>query len=153
MRDFDLARFTAAQERVYDQALAELRAGRKESHWMWFIFPQFEGLGESPTSRRFAIRSLEEARAYLDDPVLGPRLLECSHALLGLAGLSASAIFGYPDDMKLRSSMTLFELAAPPRSVFTRVIEKYFGGERDASHAAAGRTAARAGQMIRGGHP
>ncbi|RPJ67825.1 MAG: DUF1810 domain-containing protein [Acidobacteria bacterium] len=130
---FDLARFTAAQAGTYSLALGELRAGRKESHWMWFIFPQFEGLGFSSTSRRYAIRSLDEARAYLAHPVLGPRLVECSEALLAHTGLLASDIFGAPDDLKLRSSMTLFELAAAPGSVFTRVLERFFDGERDAA--------------------
>jgi uncharacterized protein (DUF1810 family) len=130
---FDLARFVSAQERVgtYAQALAELRAGRKESHWMWFVFPQFEGLGRSDTSRRYAIHTLDEARAYLEHPVLGPRLTECSQALLGHENLSASDIFDPPDDLKLRSSMTLFELVAPSGSVFSRVLERYFAGERD----------------------
>ena len=128
---FDLSRFTAAQARVYSVALEELRAGLKVSHWMWFIFPQFEGLGRSGTSRRYAIRSEDEARAYLEHPVLGPRLVECSDALLGHEGRSASAIFGSPDDMKLRSSMTLFELVAPPESVFARVLDRYFASERD----------------------
>ena len=128
---FDLQRFLTAQEGVYQTALAELRAGRKRTHWMWFVFPQFEGLGSSPTARHFAIKSLEEARAYLDHPVLGARLAECAGALLDIDGRSASDVFSYPDDLKLRSSMTLFELVAPAGSVFSRVLEKYFGGKRD----------------------
>jgi uncharacterized protein (DUF1810 family) len=129
---FDLNRFTTAQERSYGAALAELRAGRKRSHWMWFIFPQIDGLGYSPTSRLYAIKSIEEARAYLDHPVLGPRLFECAEAVLAVEGRSASAIFGYPDDMKLKSSMTLFAAAAgDPGSVFVRVLDRYFAGERD----------------------
>ena len=128
---FDLQRFVTAQEGVYEAALAELRGGRKRTHWMWFVFPQFLGLGASATSRRFAIRSLEEARAYLDHPVLGAHLRECADALLAIADPSASDIFGYPDDLKLHSSMTLFELASPPGSLFGRVLERYFGGERD----------------------
>ena len=128
---YDLARFVAAQRDDYRQALAELRAGRKRTHWMWFIFPQFEGLGVSPTSQHYAIRSLDEARAYLAHPVLGPRLVECSGVLLGLAGTAASDIFPFPDDLKLGSSMTLFELAAGAGSVFARVLEEYFGGKRD----------------------
>ncbi len=128
---FDLRRFLTAQDRVYEQALAEVRGGRKRSHWMWFVFPQFEGLGSSPTAGHFAIRSLDEARAYLGHPVLGARLVECAAALLDLEGRSASEIFGYPDDLKLHSSMTLFELASPPGSLFGRVLERYFGGERD----------------------
>ncbi len=129
---FDLQRFLAAQEGVYPAALAELRGGRKRTHWMWFVFPQFEGLGSSPTARQFAIKSLDEARAYLDHPVLGARLAECAGALLGLPGRTASDIFDYPDDLKLHSSMTLFDLASQPGSVFGRVLEGYFGGKRDA---------------------
>lgn len=128
---FDLQRFLTAQEGVYEAALAELRGGRKRTHWMWFVFPQFLGLGSSPTTRHFAIKSLEEARAYLDHSVLGTRLRECADALLAVSGSSASDIFGYPDDLKLHSSMTLFEMASPPGSVFSRVLDQYFGGERD----------------------
>jgi uncharacterized protein (DUF1810 family) len=127
----DLDRFLEAQEGVYPQALEELRAGRKRSHWMWFVFPQFDGLGASPTSRRYAIRSLDEARAYLRHPVLGPRLLECTEAVHGLDGVTARQVFG-PDDVKFRSSMTLFELASGPESVFGSALSKYFDGERDA---------------------
>jgi uncharacterized protein (DUF1810 family) len=116
---------------VYGQALAELRAGRKESHWMWFVFPQFEGLGPSATSRRFAIRSLDEARAFLGHPVLGAHLTECTEAVNGLHGLSARQIFGSPDERKFRSSMTLFELVAGPDSPFTAALERYFSRERD----------------------
>ncbi len=128
---FSLQRFLDAQEGVYDAALAELRAGRKRTHWMWFVFPQFAGLGSSPTSQHFAIRSLDEARAYVDHPVLGPRLRECTQALLDLTGLGASDIFGYPDDVKLQSSMTLFEMVSPEGSVFAQVLDRYFGGNRD----------------------
>ena len=128
----DLARFVAAQDDCYAQALAELRAGRKASHWMWFVFPQFEGLGFSAMSRRYAIRSLDEARAYLDHELLGARLLECTDAVNRLDGRSAHAIFGSPDDMKFRSSMTLFELAAGPDSSFAAALDKYFSGSRDA---------------------
>jgi uncharacterized protein (DUF1810 family) len=128
---FDLQRFLTAQEGIYQAALAELRGGRKRTHWMWFVFPQFAGLGASATSRRYAIRSLEEARAYLDHPVLGARLRECADALLDLTGPSASDIFGYPDDLKFHSSMTLFELASPPESIFGKVLKEYFGGVRD----------------------
>jgi len=129
---FDLKRFTSAQEGVYGAALAELKGGRKRSHWMWFIFPQIDGLGFSATSRRYAIKSIREARAYLDHPVLGQRLKECAQALLAVEGRSASQILGYPDDMKLSSSMTLFAVAAEePDSVFVRVLERYYGGERD----------------------
>lgn len=128
---FDLTRFLAAQEPIYGSALAELRRGRKESHWMWFVFPQVAGLGSSPTSRRFAIRSKEEAGAYLEHPVLGLRLLECCQALLSLTGRSASEIMGNPDDLKLQSSMTLFAVVAPSRAEFRDVLAKYFGGMED----------------------
>ncbi len=128
---FDLARFLAAQETAYAQALAEVRRGRKRTHWMWFVFPQFAGLGSSPTARLFAIGSLDEARAYLAHPVLGPRLVECAETLLLLDGASASGIFPYPDDLKLHSSMTLFDQVAGPGSTFGRVLQKYFGGKRD----------------------
>ncbi|HET6420789.1 MAG TPA: DUF1810 domain-containing protein [Geobacteraceae bacterium] len=129
---FDLKRFTAAQERIYSTALAELKRGQKQSHWMWFIFPQIEGLGHSSTSRHYAIKSLEEARAYLAHPVLGQRLRECTEAVMAVEGRSAPAIFGYPDDMKLKSSMTLFAFVdEDPNSPFTRVLEKYYRGERD----------------------
>lgn len=130
---FNLERFVAAQARVYANALGELRGGCKRTHWMWFIFPQIEGLGHSPTSMHYAIRSLDEARAYLEHPVLGPRLVECAEALLAVEGRSASDIFGYPDDLKLRSSMTLFEQVAEPGSAFGRVLDKYYQGRRDES--------------------
>ena len=132
MTAHDLDRFVDAQDGVYADAVAELRGGRKRSHWMWFIFPQFDGLGVSPTSRRYAIRSLDEARAYLRHPVLGARLLECTQAILDLDALSALEVFGTPDDKKLRSSMTLFELAAGPDAPFAAALAKYFAGERDA---------------------
>ena len=132
MSEHDLDRFLEAQEGVYAQALAELRAGRKRSHWMWFIFPQFDGLGLSPTSRRYAIRSLDEARAYLRHPILGHRLAECTEAVNDLDGLTARQVFGPPDDKKFRSSMTLFDLASGPASPFAAALEKYFAGERDA---------------------
>jgi uncharacterized protein (DUF1810 family) len=131
MVSHDLDRFLEAQEDVYPQVLEELRAGRKRSHWMWFVFPQFDGLGASATSRRYAIRSLEEGRAYLGHPVLGPRLFECTEAVHGLDGVTARQVFG-PDDVKFRSSMTLFELASGPESVFASTLTKYFDGERDA---------------------
>lgn len=128
---YGLSRFVDAQEAVYDAALGEIRGGRKRSHWMWFIFPQLEGLGFSPTARRFAIRNLDEARSYLEHPLLGPRLHDCALALLALRGHSATDIFGFPDDHKLRSSMTLFALVAPADAPFQRVLDRYFGGERD----------------------
>ena len=128
---FDLKRFVDAQQGVYATALAEIRGGEKRSHWMWFIFPQCQGLGSSAMARRFAIGSLAEAKAYLDHPVLGPRLLECVEALNDLDGRTASEIFGFPDDMKLRSSATLFALASPAGSVFERLLDKYYAGKRD----------------------
>jgi uncharacterized protein (DUF1810 family) len=130
---YNLDRFVRAQEDDYRQALAEITRGRKRSHWMWYIFPQIEGLGSSPTSREYSIKSLEEARAYLGHPVLGPRLLECAEAVLRVEGRSAAEIFGFPDDLKLRSSVTLFGCVLPPGSVFERVLGKYFGGEPDAA--------------------
>ena len=129
---YDLARFISAQEGVYDRALAELRDGLKRSHWMWYIFPQIDGLGHSPTTRHYSIKSLEEARQYLAHPVLGARLVECTEAVLAVSGQAASDIFGHPDDWKLQSSMTLFELVAGPSSVFERVLDKYYQGKRDA---------------------
>lgn len=128
---YDLARFVRAQERDYARALAELRSGRKRSHWMWYVFPQFDGLGFSSTAKRFAIKSLEEARAYLRHPLLGPRLEECAQALLDLEGRSAFEILGSPDDLKLRSCATLFAYVSPPGSVFERLLGKYFDGEPD----------------------
>jgi uncharacterized protein (DUF1810 family) len=127
----DLARFVQAQEDDYEQALAEVRAGRKRSHWMWYVFPQYDGLGFSPTSRLYSIKSLAEARAYLAHPVLGPRLIECAEAALGVEGRSALEVFGSPDDMKLRSCATLFAVVSPPGSVFERLLDRYFGGQRD----------------------
>lgn len=129
--DHDLYRFIEAQEAVYDRALSELRDGRKRSHWMWFIFPQLAGLGSSPMSHRYSIRSIEEAREYLVHPVLGPRLIECAEALLSLTNLSATEILGSPDDMKLRSSATLFANVSERGSVFERILEKYYDGQRD----------------------
>jgi uncharacterized protein (DUF1810 family) len=128
---YELNRFISAQEGVYDRALAELRSGLKRSHWMWYIFPQIDGLGNSPTTRLYSIKSLEEARQYLAHPVLGARLIECAEAVMAVQGQSAADIFGHPDDWKLQSSMTLFELAAGPGSVFERVLDKYYAGKRD----------------------
>jgi len=128
---YELKRFISAQKEVYDRVLAELRDGLKRTHWMWFIFPQIDGLGHSPTTIFYAIKSLDEARQYLSHPVLGARLVESAEAVLAVSGLSASDIFGHPDDWKLQSSMTLFALAAEPRSVFERVLEKYYQGKRD----------------------
>lgn len=129
---FDLARFVAAQEPAYARALAEIRAGDKRSHWMWFVFPQLAGLGSSAMAQRYAIGGLAEAEAYLAHPLLGPRLRECSEALLRLNGKSAHEIFGSPDDWKLHSSMTLFAQAAPSPSVFQQVLGMYFAGRPDA---------------------
>ena len=128
---YDLDRFVAAQEGVYDRALAELRAGEKRSHWMWFIFPQIAGLGSSPMAQRYAIGTLDEARAYGAHPVLGARLRACTTAVNGVTGRTAHAIFGSPDDMKFRSSMTLFARAAPEEPGFDAALTRYFNGEPD----------------------
>jgi len=128
---YDLHRFTKAQRNTYDRVLAELRNGKKQTHWMWYIFPQIDGLGHSATSRRYAIKSIEEARQYLNHPVLGKRLLECVKVILAIEGRSISEIFGDPDDMKLKSSMTLFTCIPNSPSVLFRVLDKYFNGNRD----------------------
>ncbi len=127
----ELNRFVRAQENDYSRALAEIRSGRKRTHWMWYIFPQLDGLGFSETARRYAIRGLEEARAYLEHPVLGRRLVECAEAVLAVQDRSAREIFGTPDDLKLRSCATLFAEVSPAGSVFQRVLEVCFGGEAD----------------------
>ncbi len=133
MAAFDLDRFVAAQDEggTYDEALAELRRGRKRTHWMWFVLPQIAGLGRSPTARHFALASLEEARAYAAHPVLGPRLVACAAALAGLDESDPVRVLGAVDAAKLRSSMTLFARAAPQEPVFARVLERYFDGEPD----------------------
>ena len=128
---YDLERFVQAQRGDYERALAELKSGRKRSHWMWYIFPQFAGLGVSPTSQRYAVKSAGEARAFLDHPVLGQRLVDCTEALLAIQGRSALEILGSPDDMKLRSCATLFASVSPPHSVFHRIIDRYFQGRPD----------------------
>jgi uncharacterized protein (DUF1810 family) len=128
---FNLARFLTAQEGVFHTALKELKSGRKKTHWMWFIFPQIDGLGSSLTARKFAIRSIDEARAYLNHPDLGPRLIECCRALLGVDGKSATDIMGYPDDLKLQSCMTLFGLLGDDHPEFNAVLTKYFAGQPD----------------------
>ncbi len=128
----DLNRFMTAQESIYDSVLTELRSGRKRTHWMWYIFPQLDGLGHSPTSKHYAIKSMEEARQYLNHPVLGTRLLECAEAVFAIEGRSISEIFAHPDNLKLKSSMTLFACVADQCSVFARILDKYFDGERDA---------------------
>jgi uncharacterized protein (DUF1810 family) len=128
----NLARFLDAQAPIIERALEELRAGRKSSHWMWFVFPQIRGLGRSATARRFAIASRAEAEAYLRDPVLGPRLRECTRAVIALEDRRIDEIFGYPDSLKFRSSMTLFAHASADNDVFLEALRKYFGGEEDA---------------------
>ena len=128
---FDLQRFVDAQDRIYDTVVDELTAARKRSHWMWFIFPQLRGLGSSPTAVRFAISSADEARAYLAHELLGPRLRECARMVARIDGRSAEDIYGWPDDMKLRSSMTLFARAADDNADFVAVLDKFYGGEED----------------------
>jgi uncharacterized protein (DUF1810 family) len=128
---FDLQRFVDAQADIYERALAELREGRKRSHWMWFMFPQIDGLGHSTMAQTYAIRSLAEARAYLAHPVLGARLQKCTEAVLAVAGKSAHAIFGSPDDLKFQSSMTLFAHSAPNESLFRAALVEYFDGQDD----------------------
>lgn len=128
---YDLTRFVEAQERDYERALSEIRSGQKRSHWMWYIFPQFDGLGFSPTSRQYSIKSIAEAGAYLRHLILGPRLLEIAQATLGVEGRTAFEVFGSPDDMKLRSSATLFASVSSAGSVFQQLLDRYFGGEPD----------------------
>ena len=128
---FDLRRFVDAQEHVYDAVLGELRAGRKRTHWLWFIFPQIAGLGRSATARTFALSSLDAADAYLAHPVLGPRLRECGRLVESIEGRSITDIFGQPDDRKFWSSMTLFARAAPEEPVFGACLRKYFAGRPD----------------------
>ena len=128
---YDLNRFVRAQKADYEQALSEIKSGRKCSHWMWYIFPQFEGLGFSATSKEYSIKSVAEAEAYLSHPVLGPRLTACTEAALSVRGRSAYDIFGSPDDLKLRSCATLFACVAPAGSVFDRLLDQFFQGERD----------------------
>jgi uncharacterized protein (DUF1810 family) len=127
----DLERFVTAQANVYDQALSEVTAGRKRTHWMWFIFPQFAGLGNSVMSQRYAIESIAEAKAYLDHPVLGPRLRECVEAMLSVKAKSAHDILGYPDDLKFRSSMTLFSAVSSENSPFHKAIDRFFEDQPD----------------------
>jgi uncharacterized protein (DUF1810 family) len=128
---YDLSRFLRAQQDDYQQALAEIRNGKKRTHWMWYVFPQIDGLAFSATSKHYSIKSIDEARAYLEHPVLGPRLLQCAEAVVGIEGRSATEIFGSPDDLKLRSCATLFACVSPKESVFARLLAKYYGGERD----------------------
>jgi uncharacterized protein (DUF1810 family) len=128
---FDLERFVIAQNPVYEKACAELRAGRKESHWMWFIFPQLRGLGFSQIATAFGITSRQEAEAYLNHPLLGPRLRECTGLVSLIEGRSIRQILGYPDDLKFRSSMTLFASVTPGGGIFEDALQKYFGGKLD----------------------
>ena len=127
---YDLNRFITAQERSYDAALSEIKSGRKRTHWMWYIFPQIDGLGRSSTAQFYAISDLQEAKEYYAHPILGPRLVEISEALLKLDGDNATAVMGYPDDLKLKSSMTLFAIASG-NPVFSKVLDKYFDGRQD----------------------
>ena len=128
---YDLQRFVSAQNPVYEQVRAELRGGRKESHWIWYIFPQLRGLGHSQTAAAFGIASREEAEAYLRHPVLGERLRECTRLVTLVEGRSISQIFGYPDELKFRSSMTLFSSVTPDNQIFKNALQKYFAGEPD----------------------
>jgi uncharacterized protein (DUF1810 family) len=128
---YNLDRFVDAQNDVYDDVLAELKAGQKQSHWMWFVFPQVKGLGNSPTAKQYAIASRAEAVAYVEHPVLGPRLKECTRLVIDTEGRTIGQIFGYPDDLKFRSSMTLFANVTPDNDVFLTALQKYFRGEMD----------------------
>ena len=131
MDQYNLNRFLEAQMTTYEGAMLELARGRKESHWIWYIFPQIEGLGRSDTAKLYSIKSLEEGRAYLEHPVLGPRLTEACKILLSLKDASMDEVMGFPDDLKLLSSMTLFEFISGSGSIFTKIIEIYFDDERD----------------------
>jgi uncharacterized protein (DUF1810 family) len=128
---YDLNRFLEAQQDDFAQALAEITSGRKRTHWMWYIFPQIDGLAFSSTSKHYSIKSIDEAKAYLVHPILGPRLQQCVEAALRCHGRSATAIFGTPDDLKLRSCATLFAAVSPPDSAFERLLQKFFDGEPD----------------------
>ncbi len=128
---YNLQRFVIAQQPAYENVLAELRAGFKQSHWMWFIFPQIQGLGHSDLARKFAISTLGEADAYLSHTVLGPRLRECSHLVLEVEGRAIEKIFGHPDDMKFHSSMTLFSETKEENEIFKQCLQKYFAGKKD----------------------
>lgn len=128
---WDLERFVAAQQADYDRALGELRRGRKQSHWMWYVFPQVQGLGSSFMSRKYALSGLEEARTYLAHPILGGRLLECCQAVLEADSNNPREIFGSPDDLKFRSCLTLFALADPSVTIFGKLLERFYGGKKD----------------------
>jgi uncharacterized protein (DUF1810 family) len=129
---FDLNRFVEAQENDYEVALSEIKAGEKRTHWMWYIFPQIDGLAYSSTSKKYSIKSIEEAQAYLNHSVLGIRLLECAKAVVEVEGRSIAEIFGSPDDLKLRSCATLFVSVSPSETVFEQILQKYYHGVRDA---------------------
>ena len=131
MEQYNLSRFIDAQETTYEGAMLELALGRKESHWIWYIFPQIVGLGNSETTKIFSIKSLEEGRAYLKHPILGPRLFEACEILLRLKDMSINQVMGFPDDLKLLSSMTLFDALSDRNSIFTKIIEVFFDGDRD----------------------
>jgi len=130
---FNLGRFVEAQQRDYPSVLEELAAGQKRSHWIWYVFPQIEGLGGSPMSRKYAISSREEAKAYAEHPILGSRLRECTQLVMNVEGRTADQIFPYPDNLKFRSCMTLFEHSAADSAIFRNALLKYFGGKRDQS--------------------
>jgi uncharacterized protein (DUF1810 family) len=132
MADSEFQHFVEAQRAVYDQVVAELSQGQKRSHWMWFIFPQIQGLGHSEMAQRFALDSVAQARRYANHPVLGTRLRQCTQLVVQVEGRKVSEIFGYPDDLKFHSSTTLFELAAPEENLFRKVNVKFFGGRQDA---------------------
>ena len=127
---FNLRRFEHAQEEAYEAALSELKSEKKRSHWMWFIFPQFEGLGHSSMSKLYSVKSIEEAKAYISHPVLGTRLIECAETVIAIEGRSAFNVFGSPDDLKLKSSMTLFDYVAVSQNVYAHVLDKFYDGER-----------------------
>lgn len=129
--DNTLIRFLTAQQSIYSQVLQELRNGKKITHWIWFIFPQIEGLGNSSTAKYYSIKSIEEAKEYLAHPVLGARLIECCNILLSLTDKTADEIFGYPDNLKLRSCLTLFIYVAPEQNIFADVLQKYFASKDD----------------------
>lgn len=131
MDQYNLSRFIEAQETTYEVAMLELARGRKDSHWIWYVFPQIEGLGKSDTAKLYSIKSLEEGRVYLEHPVLGPRLVEACEILLSLKDASMNKVMGFPDDLKLLSSMTLFENISSENSIFSKIIEVYFDNNRD----------------------
>src|SRR5438045_1981844 len=129
--DFALNRFMEVQQPIYPQVLSELRKGKKTTHWMWFIFPQIEGLGHSSTAKYYSIKTIEEAKEYISHPILGKRLLECTNTILKIENKTVDEIFGYPDNLKLKSSMTLFNFVSPKHKEFADVLKKYFDNEQD----------------------